>query len=266
MTRYLAAGFNTLVLGGANLSLEETSEPTANVNFGSGAARQCMVDLSSLATTIGSTYVAMPAQLTARFTAASPAGQSYSVTWDPVTKRVTVATSGATPFHLVFSGATGTLGREILGFSASTPSLGPAALSWTGDIRPKFIIVPSLDGYAAVSEPYELGTPASGAVSDSGRDYTRTRSDTAIGDDWQIQFEPKAAVFARLGGASWTWEDFVRHVRGDEPFAAVDDVDQSVHRLRPEGAVFDETFRSRRVADFDDWWDISLRTYLLGYL
>lgn len=238
--------------------------PTSLAADGSTAAgsRVCHLDLSGI---FPGTYTAIADVLADKFNANSPKGITYSMTFDVSTMRYTLTASSAVALTFSTLGAAGERGAYVLGFSGDRTS----ATSHVSDQNAGLIIVPQIEGFADVTDPYEIGEAAFGAVTDDGDDFTVDRETLPLGDDVTVQFETWAATFRDApGAAAFTWQDFFAHVRGAVPFVLYDEVAGSgtVHRLRPEGCAFNEETRQKHVADWRDAWRIRLRTYRKGTL
>lgn len=83
--------------------------------------------------------------------------------------------------------------------------------------------------------------------------------------DFTVALEPKSRVYidSVVAAEPWTWEHFWDHVGGGEPYLVDDGVEQTVHRLRPEGGSFDPKRSSR---DYDTDFNLLHRTWYLGKL
>jgi len=182
--------------------------------------------------------------------------------------------SGATNFELNFSAATtaadGTRLRRVLGFTADQTG----SAEYTSNARPYYVTVPQKPGRAKFDGDYEPeGSAAVEAVADSSASYSLSPTTVETRQDWEHQFELLAGVFTTeapdgttAGDVPWSWQHAWEHARAIEPFVVTDGSDQSVHKLRAEGAAFDKQARRQVFGDFDGLWHISMRTRLLGRL
>lgn len=259
---YLAAGFDVGVVGTFTVTLDESGQSPADASITTGT--YCPLDISSV---MGSgNYTSWITAVAAALTTASPAGNTYSGSWNATTRRYTISrASGSATFDLTFSGDAGRRAREALGFSADTSSGGT---SHTSDQTPHYVIVPNQSGFEDPSRRHELGETVTGAVTYAGTDHAFERGVAAQGQDFKVAFESLEATFTPdplpSNQVPWTWEQFVKSVRASRPFAIVEGATTTVLRLQPKRATFSQEFRTRRVDNFDGWWDINLRSYYLG--
>ena len=220
------------------------------------AGTYCHTDISSVATG----YTAFAAALKAAIDGAT--ALTATVTWDGATPGYTLALSSTATIAFPSTDA-GTHMKQILGFAGSRTT----ATSHVSDVRPYYVIVAENSGWSRASDDYEPEELTYGAVSDSGRIYSIGRTESVIYNDFTVPMERKAAVFDRWATSAvpYTWSHFFQTNRSHIPFLRVDAFDSSVHRLRFGGTA--ASFRPRRrVADWDDAWDIEIQSFNLGYL
>ena len=193
-------------------------------------------------------------------------GGPYTVTFavDTGVPGITYTVSRAVGnFTFAFSGAAGTRLRRALGFGADLSG----ATSYTSTIRPYYCNVPEIGARSDFSDVYEPNDIVEEAVSDGGTAYAVARNTSELWSDWTQQMETKEETLTRSAAAlvPWTWQDFVRHVRGQHPFAVYSSSDGShtVHKLRADGAY---SHPERVSPDYDGLWNIPFRTRDLGSL
>lgn len=187
-------------------------------------------------------------------------GGPYTVTWSSTTYLFTI--SRATNFTLSFSSTSDLRLRAALGFTANLSG----ANSYTSTVRPYYVIVPAIDACTDVSGVYEPEEIVEEAVSDGGTPYGVSRQTTELYSDWTQAMESLSATFTRSATSAvpWTWQHFVRHVRGQYPFGKYETtVGNTCNKLRADAG----SFRPFRVsADDDTYWSIRMLTRDLGAL
>ena len=205
-------------------------------------------------------------------------GAGKTVTFDVLTCQYTISANAA--FTITWTGALGTLMRDILGFTGSATS---NATSQVSTVRPDYLIISRVAGQSQVHAAYEPTGRINYAEADDGTAYSTRPSTIATYRDWVQPFEtatgPTNAEWTAskgVGGApmrrtdatttavSWSWEDFTRHVRAELPFALLDrSVSDAgpVYKMRGSRAHFDPT---RVTADYDGHWSIPFETRYLG--
>lgn len=209
------------------------------------------------------------------------AGSVLSISLSLSTLRYTL--SSANTFSMTWSGALGEEIRDILGFEGTG---GSVASSHTSTKRPKYLICSRVAGQSQVHELYEPSGRAAYVESDNGCAYSISPDTRPLYREWVQPFEtasgPTDAEYAgssSVGGApmrsldvgtatkvSWTWQDFVAHVRASMPFALIDrsvssSGEGSVYKFRGDGDHFDPT---RVTADFDGHWTVPFRCRYIG--
>ncbi len=209
------------------------------------------------------TYTAFTAAVTTALDGGG--GGPYTTTWSSTTGKYTI--SRATAFTLSFTGATvpaaGARLRLALGFTGNLSG----ASSYTSDAIPYYVIIPAMAARSAFTDVYEPDDIVEEAVSDGGTSRAVARQTSELLCDWTQTMETKAATLTRsaLSTAPWTWQAFVKHVRGQRPFAFYDTTTSinAVYKLRAEGASFHP---ERVAADYDGLWNIPFRTRDIGIL
>lgn len=184
----------------------------------------------------------------------------FTVSLNLTTLRYTIS-RGAGTFALTFSTDAQLNMMYALGFTASTG----LATSHTGTAAPYYLIQAAIGGRSQYSDLYEPDDLAQEAVSDGGSAFIVSKDTDELWCDWVQQMESKQATLTRAAaGSQWTWQDFFKHCRGTYPFGVIGDGDDHLYQLRAEGAHFGIDTRQRVTPDYDDLWNISLRTRYLG--
>lgn len=187
---------------------------------------------------------------------------SFTATWDGSTGAYTIAATNA--FTISCSAAM----NRITGTPAT-----PSATSHVSTTLPYYFLVPAINGRSKSTDLREPDGIAHGSVSDGGTDFVVARDTQELHWDWQHAMEPKAAVLTRFVGGSpsgyslarsWSWQQFFKHTRGAHPFVVDESAENTVHRLRAEGASMDQGALERVVADYDGLWAVNLKTRYLG--
>lgn len=279
MTLRYEWAFDLAVLGGVAASLTDdggTGEAALTSGLYAHTSIAAVQDIDGDTVSRFSAVTSFAAALAAELNTTSGGSGTYTVTWNGTTG-YTVAYSGG-DFSLSFSGATtaaqGTLLRRILGFSADLTGED----TYSSDVRPYYLIIPSIQARSDVSDEYEPDGIMAEAVADDGTAYQISRDTAEIWSDWTQASETETApsslssegtlVFARQATATapWTYEHAWRHMRlGLHPFLVVDSGtgEDAVHMIRAEGA----SFRPVRFAGTDQpYWSIPFRTRLVGRL
>jgi hypothetical protein len=254
-TLYYLAGFST---SGTAQSMGATvGGAAATITAGTYA-------FSSLHSVMGTgNYTAFGTVIESSFNAAH-AG-TYHATWSSSTYKWTIYRETA-GFTLAFSGAAALRLRAALGFSGNPSTAGTLADPHVSDVRPYYVMVPDITGRSEFTDLYEPDDIVEEAVSDGGTSYAVSRQTSELWCDWSQMMEPKAAVFTYAAAAAtpWTWQAFVRHVRGQHPFGVYESAtDDSCHKLRADGGSFKP---GRYAADYDGLWTIPFLTRYLGAL
>lgn len=148
--------------------------------------------------------------------------------------------------------------------------------SYTSNVRPYGIIIPTIQGRSDVSDEYEPDGIAMDNEADDGSAYGVSKDTSSIWLDWTQTAETNSppsgfasdgmAVFqtAETSAVPWSYQRAFGHARdGWYPFLVVDGSDSLVCELRAEGASFHPT----RFAGKDySLWSIPFRTRLRGRL
>jgi hypothetical protein len=155
-------------------------------------------------------------------------------------------------------------------------------MGWTGDRSAAGVQLPGVRSYYVIGTAsgcksrdgkyYEPPGVVSGGHTLGGRHFGVAASNPIRFWDFSLMFEAEAAVFAdsapdgtTIDDVPWTYEHLLQHCRMDHPFLVVDDDDvSSVHYFRPEGASFDEQFRTADAPDYHDAWHLQFRTFFKG--
>lgn len=209
---------------------------------------------------IASKYTAFAAAVKSAMDTAG--GGPYTVTYSTSTHQYTISRA-AVNFTLDFSGgASDTRLAQALGFTSTAHS---GAITYTSDVRPYFVIVPSeLARSASLPFIYEPDDITEGAMSDGGTPYGVSKNTTELHSDWTQAMEAKASCFttAATASAPWTWQAFFKHTRMQYPFAVYESaLFDAVYLNRPEGA----RFKTAPVwSDLDTLYNIKFNTYYLG--
>ena len=236
---------------------------TGNLGFATGVYAHGDVVGSADGVTIGSFRTAMQTQIA-----------GLTVTFSLSTLKYTLSAAGA--FSVTWTGAAGTVMRDLLGFESNLSLFS----SYTSTKRPKYLIVSRLAGQSQVHETYEPGGRIAYAESDNGQAYSTHPVELPTYRDWTQPFETQAGptdaewnASGSVGGTAvrtadvgsatkvtWTWEAMIKHCRATLPFQLVDRStsvkgEGQLYKLRGEGAHFDPT---RITADYDGHWTIPM--------
>lgn len=238
---------------------------SGNLGFATGVYVHGNAQGSADSVTINAFRTAMQTQIS-----------GLTVTFSLSTLKYTLSAAGA--FSVTWTGAAGTVMRDILGFENDLSLFS----SYTSTKRPKYLLVSRLAGQSEVHETYEPGGRISYAESDNGQAYSTHPVELPTYRDWTQPFETQAGPTdsewnsnGAVGGAAvrtadvgsatkvtWTWEAMTKHLRATLPFVFVDRAtsvkgEGDLYKLRGEAAHFDPT---RITADYDGHWSIPLRT------
>lgn len=253
----IEAGWDHDLDGDAAVQVDEGSG-AVTVTISTGT--YCHTDISSADKIPSGNYTDFASALETALNNAASLSLTYTVTWDGDSEEYTIGVS-STGASLSFSGAAQVYMRNILGFSGNQST----ATSHVSDQVPWYVISAEMDAWSSVTDDYEDREIAYEAVTDSGSTYLISRTESPVLSDWTVRLEPKEAVYGRAAPSDeqWTWQDFFEHCRKGRPFARIDSLDSSAHKLRAEGA----SFRPRFVAaDWDQVRDVRILSYNLGYL
>lgn len=141
-------------------------------------------------------------------------GQTITVTFSEATQAYTLTATTGAVFSLTFVGDAGTRMRQLLGFTGNKTG----AMSYTSDCRPRFCIRTAIDGQAEFRRPSIIEGQYHSRIADGGKPYAVGPVRLAKTARWEHQHETKAAVFQAfavadtvVGGAHWTYEDYLDH-------------------------------------------------------
>lgn len=268
------------------------------------ASTYCHVDMSSV--TGAGTYTALAGALqTAIRAVLTTHATDYTVTYSASLGQYTIDNAGARTLTLDFTDAT--LGNEsgfrlaeALGVTGAngfaTAGSGYDATfaingeSFHSDVRPFYLIAPTIQGRSDMSDEYEAETLISEAVADDGTAYYSSPAAGVYLSDWIQMAETDSPPASAFGGDSsgstpatsrtdgmpvfkrsvtaevpWSYQHAWEHTRtgGSLPFLVVDDgtSESAVHELRSDGGAFRPTrFASKDFA----LWSVPFKTRLIG--
>jgi len=265
------AGWDVDVIGSLTMDITETSGPLQSYSVTISTGTFCHVDISSV---MGSgSYADFATALAAAINAAATAAGG-SATWG-----VDGADGGIAPasyfidasvnFTIAFTGAAGTRMAAILGLDSAGVTGASGSVSST--IRPRYTLGTQQGGPSGGTDDYEPDGIAEDAEADDGTHYGIARTAAPVYSDFAIRMETQAATFTRHATSSvpWTWRHLFEHARNVEPILIQTSTDgaswteQTVVYLRADSARFKPI---RSVADWDDRWDLDLKTRVLGRL
>ncbi len=257
----VSSGFGTLTLShGSHTSLVITVSTLTQTTYDGSATTSLHVHLGGIAQvdgedpdttgrlidTWGGSSFSVILQVALRAAAVSAGSWSSTdidVTHSVTTGAYTIDYSDAADGNIGFTGSTAAT-RTLLGFSGAQTG----AATYTSDVTPDYIVIPTLDAVSAVGSAdaanYEAEPSASASSTDEGRQFGITRTTAPISRDWVQQFEVKAKTM-RLNAASthpWTFQKLFEHCRTDKIFVVVtgfgEDRDE-VFMFRTEGSRWD---------------------------
>jgi hypothetical protein len=253
MAILVAAGWDFARIGAFSVQVTDAGG-TNTIAFSSGTYSH--VDISTVVTD----YASFPAALQTALNAASNLTGTYTVTYSAVENRYTISS------NITFSYASAnTVALRILGRSAAagSASLEGASYVVVSSRLAYYGILGAMGAASNKSDDYEPNAITEGAVADDGTPYAVSVTTAPVYCDFVLPLEPKAKTHERAATATvpWTFQHFFRHVRGSEPFAVVDDIETTVHKLRADATHF----RPERVTvDYDDHWNVPFQTHVLG--
>lgn len=201
---------------------------------------------------------------------------AYTVTYNGTTGYTVAYDAGnfSLTFSTVTTAAEGVLLRQILGFSGDVSG----AASYSSDVRPYFVIIPTIEGRSSMSDEIEPDDIVQEAVADDGTAYGVARDTVEVWSTWQQTAETNSApstfssegtpVFQRSATSAvpWTYQHAWRHAReGDQPFLVLDTgtSESAVHAFRADGAAFKPV---RFAAPDYPLWSLDFKTRLIGRL
>lgn len=196
--------------------------------------------------------------------AAVEAGEATaSVSYSTTTHAYTLSNGGGS-FAIAFPGTTaGALMAALLGFTA-----GATATSHTSTVRPRYVIVPLIDGRSRYTGLRHEQTTTR-RQSDDGRGFTLGRTQPVVVGQWEHWHEPLAAVFdyAATSAVPWTWEALWLHAGRWQEFVLVtphtaDTEPPGVWQLRTPD--FDDSTHERQFPDGDFAWKVRVSGVRLG--
>jgi hypothetical protein len=215
------------------------------------------VDISTVVTD----YASFPVALQTALNAATNLTNTYAITYNAVTNRYSFsATGGAWSFASANAVAQRVLGLDV---AAGNSTAGPFFYTYAPVNQPYYGILGEMGAASNKTDDYEPNAITEGAVADDGTPYAVSVTTAPVYCDFVLPLEPKAKTHERAATATvpWTFQHFFRHVRGSEPFAVVDDIETTVHKLRADATHF----RPQQVTvDYDDHWNVPFQTHVLG--
>lgn len=229
----------------------------STVNFSFTSGQYSNVDISAIVSTYNPFTTFLQTELDA-----AALTSNYTVTFNVSTGKFTIDRTTAGNFELKGpAGATiaDTPAGYLLGFTSNKSG----ANAYTSDVSVYHWISGAAGARSLVSDEYEPPGMAVGAWSDGGSHYAIGVTSGIKQSDFSLEFEPKAKIFAHSASASvpYTYQHFWGHVRADQPFAVIDDSEEVVYYLRPDGA----SFRPRRhTVDSDALWSLEFQCYVEG--
>ncbi len=263
MALHIECGWDQAVVGTSSIRLTEDPGGTPDTITGSvGALTWCHRNLSGV---LGSgNYQSFPTQLENALDAASANGYTYNVVFNSTTLRYTISAGSGEDFDIEYNSGTTAEVRmfQILGLAGASAG---STSTYTGTRVPYYVIGSAMGAASEKTDDYEPPGIVEGSFSDSGQDFSVSRTASPVFSDFSLAFEAKSASFKREATTTvpWTYQHMWEHARGTEPFVVVDDSESTVHRLRPEGG----SFQPRRAsADYDNYWHHMFKTYMLGRL
>lgn len=267
MTVKYYAGWDFASLGAFQLRVN--SGPALDVNFTTG--RYSHVSLSTLL----SDYTKFEDALETAIEAVT--GEAWTVTFADGAYGISRVAGNST---LSFAATDeGRLAADLLGFSRVYSATASAHIS---SRRPLRIAIPVYDKTSDDSNTYEQSGMIAEAVASDGTQYSVHPVTIPTLRDWMQPLEIKTPPAARATAGTavrvvdaWSgatsagatipesWESWFKGVRATHPFCVVDGSGNSgnVYKLRADAAHFAPI---RRVSNYDIYWDIPLKTRLLG--
>jgi hypothetical protein len=160
--------------------------------------------------------------------------------------------------------------RRILGFSGDV-AFNPNAVQISSDARPFYLVRAAVDAKSGFVPPTMIGDEMKTRRAGSAI-YTLGATRPARSSRWEHRHEPKAAVQRRfavadtlVGGASWTYEDFLEHAAKYGVPCVVKDGTESMVFYAPDG--FGESSVQYARPDYDGNETVRIRaTSVAGYL
>ena len=212
-------------------------------------------DFSVFATALKAALDAGPGTLTG----------TYTVTWAGPTGYTIVNNQQGVAIDIEFSvgnvtsTAQGTNMRQLLGFNDDQTGQSDGAVGYSSNVRPYYMIIPSIQGRTNYSREKETPDIVNEAVADDGtRVFIAKTTADKIGEWIHVaEIETTPAVFSAAGtpthkamvdaGTSandvpWSWEHSFEHLRtAHHRVLVVDGSDSEVWEVRADGMWFDPT-------------------------
>lgn len=241
MTLKLFSGFDFGNIGSFSLVFNNGSDKTASITSGT----YCHVDLQTV--TGAGFYDDIAGRIKTAMDAVAGGGETFTVSFSTTTLLFTITRSTGTAWTI--TATTNTLAQRILGLN-SLPLASNGSGVLTTQVAPWYIMTGAMGAVSNPTGDYEPSEIAQDAEADDGTAFGIARDEAPIWSDFNIQFEPKAAVYQRHAAAasSWTWQQFFKHVRNTEPYLIIDDVESTVHLNRAGGASWKPLFASKNLA------------------
>lgn len=249
MALRILAGWDFTVIGSGTFDVTD-SGGTENLAYSSGT--YIHEDISSVL----SDYSDFATQLQSDLNGSGTLNGTYTVTWSTSAFTYTISCDEN------FTGALNTVMKNVLGRSTNMTA---SQTSHASEIRPYYVISTNVGAKSNVIDDYEPRDIVQGAFADDGTPYAVSRNSPPTFHDFSVRLEERAAVYKRAAASDppWTWQHFFEHVRGTEPFLAVDDSESTVHTLRPDSAAWQAQTLGD---DYTGHFDIRLETYMRGRL
>lgn len=256
MSLYIYPSWDFARIGTLTFTLDDDGV-AGDVTFSTGVYAH--LDYSTVAPTVTGAF---KAALQSEMDTISGGAGTYSVTYTAATRKYTIAYSAGN-FSLAFSGAAGTIAKNVLGFTGNKSG----AATYDSDIAVYYAIAGTEGAQTEVYE-YEPGDIADVAEGDDGSTAMIARSTAPVYYDATIPYEPKAIVYTHhvVAANPWTWQMFFPHIRtGNHHFAMSDSGtgDITVHRMRKDGVSFAPELVTGDKA-YQEYLHIPLRTYMIG--
>lgn len=241
-------------------SMRVTGAVTASVGFATGLYTHGYVTYTDGTTTVGS------------FADAVQTLSGLTVTYSATTMQYTIANAGI--FAVNWSGALGLAMADMLGFSSG--ALG-GAVTYTSNLRPKYLIRAVMPGQSDVEEEYRPGGRMSYAESASGAPYSIGPYSLPTYSEWSQPMEkrtgPTDAEWTASKGVAgapvrildapatftkvaWSWEHFFNHCSSVLPFALLDDTDPAATRFERGWRMRGEKEAFHPVRPTRDWAEL----------
>jgi hypothetical protein len=193
---------------------------------------------------------------------------SPAINWTFSSGGYTVTVDDSTVFGMSAANA---MTNGVLGLVAAVTG----ATVYTSTNMVYFYNESTLTEVSDVSDVYEADGGSSVAFSDNGYPQESiSRTDGVKYFDFTLQFESKARAFIETSGGTqpWSWELAFQHCRcnypmyfenthwAEKPTPGI--TGDPIVLLREDGAAWRPT---RAAPDYDDYWHIPFRTYLIGW-